>query len=249
MMPSASLDVGPGGSVGVVWTSGHEDEALNVYFAESNDFGSSFGPNLCLHEFPEGVQEEPTIAYDAQGVVHVCWEDTQFPLMDRDVLYAHSIDVEPFFSDPERIHDDPLGSGNPQERVYLIARAGLGLAAVWLDSREAGDGNVYFARSAAVVAVDPNAMAQGDGTSTAAGLANVYPNPSRGATRIHARSALLYDVHGRAVRRLSTGTEAGAGWLSWDGRDAQGVRVPPGVYFLRLETSEGWQTERLVITR
>ena len=248
-MPSASLDVGPDGRVGVVWTSGHEDEELNVYFAESSDFGSSFGTNLCLHESPAGAQEDPSIAYDVRGVVHVCWEDTQAPLLDQDILYAHSIEGEPFFSDPERIHDDPPGSGHSQEKAYLIAHAGLELAAVWLDSREVGDGNVYFARSAAAVGVDPDAMAQDDEGPMAPRLASVCPNPSRGPTRIRARSVRLYDVLGRTVRRLSTGSEAGVAWLSWDGRDAQGIRVAPGVYFLRLETDEGWRTERLIIAR
>jgi hypothetical protein len=92
-------------------------------------------------------------------------------------------------------------------------------------------------------------MAQDDESPTAPRLANVCPNPSRGPTRIRARSVLLYDVLGRTVRRLSTGSEVEVAWLSWDGRDAQGVRVAPGVYFLRLETDEGWQTERLIIAR
>jgi hypothetical protein len=249
MMPSASLDVGPDGRVGVVWTSGHEDEELNVYFAESTDFGYSFGTNLCLHESPEGAQEDATIAYDAEGVVHVCWEDTHALLMDQDVLYAHSIDVEPFFSEPERIHSDPVGSGYSQEKVHLIADAQWGLAAVWLDNREAGDGNVYFARSASVVGIDPDVTVPGDESSTARGLALVYPNPSRGAIRIRARSALLYDVRGRTVRRLSAGAEAGGCELPWDGRDARGSRVPPGVYFLRLDTEDGWRTERVIIAR
>ncbi|MCA9730274.1 MAG: hypothetical protein KC729_21515, partial [Candidatus Eisenbacteria bacterium] len=45
----------------------------------------------------------------------------------------------------------------------------------------------------------------------------------------------VFDVSGRRVRtlvdrRLDSGAEA----LTWDGRDAHGATVTPGVYFVRL---------------
>lgn len=85
-------------------------------------------------------------------------------------------------------------------------------------------------------------------------LSTPWPNP----TREHAvlRFALpqssavhlsIVDVSGRVVRSLADGPyEAGEHALAWDGRDADGHRSPPGLYFVRLETNMGHRTTRLV---
>ena len=51
---------------------------------------------------------------------------------------------------------------------------------------------------------------------------------------------MVFDVQGRLVRRVAGG-EYAAGYQSatWDGRDARGVDVPAGVYFLRSRTGAG----------
>jgi len=42
----------------------------------------------------------------------------------------------------------------------------------------------------------------------------------------------MYDLRGRRVRLLARGPfPAGDQQLSWDGRDASGRRVAPGIYF------------------
>ncbi len=82
--------------------------------------------------------------------------------------------------------------------------------------------------------------------------AEVYPNPSRtGATvrfdlaepgPVH---AALYDVLGREVAVLAAGDfTAGAHTLTWDG-----IALPPGAYFLRIEAGGTAQTLRLARVR
>jgi hypothetical protein len=69
-----------------------------------------------------------------------------------------------------------------------------------------------------------------------------YPNPSPSGTTIEFSSPRrgrvdisLYDVSGRCVRRIAdTTVDAGKHSLSWDGRDDQGSKVGPGVYFFSL---------------
>jgi hypothetical protein len=83
-----------------------------------------------------------------------------------------------------------------------------------------------------------------------------FPNPSPG--QVFARFELpeptaavfsVIDAAGRRVASLGRGTwEAGPGELGWDGRDAAGRRVAPGVYFVRGRTADDrTATARVVI--
>jgi hypothetical protein len=89
-------------------------------------------------------------------------------------------------------------------------------------------------------------------------LAANRPNPFNGSTRIHfvtvrhepAASLVVYDVAGRAVRRLFDGPlGAGAVEMSWDSRDDSGVPVPAGLYFCRLVTASGTQSRKMTVFR
>lgn len=74
-----------------------------------------------------------------------------------------------------------------------------------------------------------------------------YPNPFRETTQIryHVPAAgpvelAIYDTLGRQVRLLVQGHHApGPAEVTWDGRDAAGVRLPSGTYFGRLQTPTG----------
>jgi hypothetical protein len=71
-----------------------------------------------------------------------------------------------------------------------------------------------------------------------------HPNPFNGATVIRwevpasdAATLTLFDVHGRLVRRwISRGASAREGRIVWDGKNENGVEMPSGMYFYRLET-------------
>jgi hypothetical protein len=78
-------------------------------------------------------------------------------------------------------------------------------------------------------------------------------NPSRGVTEIRFVLPVacmvdvnLFDVSGRGVRSLADGGIAAPGEhvLRWDGRDASGAVVRPGIYFLRVRAATrargGW---------
>jgi len=86
--------------------------------------------------------------------------------------------------------------------------------------------------------------AQGEGTSSAEpvppsgdlGL-QVFPNPSSGSLTVRTPQdtegeVVVYDARGRSVRQLEMkGRET-----EWDGRSADGERVPSGVYLVQLRT-------------
>jgi hypothetical protein len=55
----------------------------------------------------------------------------------------------------------------------------------------------------------------------------------------------LFDLSGRLVRQVEALGVAGAQQLRWDGADAQGNQVPPGIYLLRLEAEGDARSEGL----
>jgi len=70
----------------------------------------------------------------------------------------------------------------------------------------------------------------------------VAPNPARGAatavfalTQAGAARVTVHDLGGRLVRTLVDGPlPEGRHRARWDGRDASGVAVAPGAYFVRV---------------
>jgi hypothetical protein len=81
------------------------------------------------------------------------------------------------------------------------------------------------------------------------------PNPSTGPVTVTAdvrdpgpgRLRVL-DVRGREVARLAEGyLPGGERTWTWNLRDSAGRRVAPGVYFLRLDTTQGAASGRLVV--
>ena len=55
----------------------------------------------------------------------------------------------------------------------------------------------------------------------------------------------VYDVLGREVKTLAKGNlGAGLQTFVWDGTDASGAQVAAGVYYYKLQTSEGTETQR-----
>ncbi|MFH1314665.1 MAG: M14 family zinc carboxypeptidase [Candidatus Eisenbacteria bacterium] len=85
----------------------------------------------------------------------------------------------------------------------------------------------------------------------------VSPNPFGPATKIsfsavsreHVRLA-IYEVRGRAVRTLiDHSVEPGLHEITWDGRDASGREMGPGIYFCRLTGAETERTHKTVKLR
>lgn len=85
----------------------------------------------------------------------------------------------------------------------------------------------------------------------------IAPNPAAGPSRIAwtlgapARATLeVLDLSGRRIATLFEGVAAaGEHAHAWDGRDADGRAMPPGVYLARLVTPGGARTARLVRVR
>ena len=83
------------------------------------------------------------------------------------------------------------------------------------------------------------------------------PNPFRSETALHFAArrgdplrAHVYTVDGRLVREVfAVAGNTGRQEMRWDGRDATGRRMPPGVYLYRLAAGVRTSTGRLVLIR
>jgi len=83
------------------------------------------------------------------------------------------------------------------------------------------------------------------------------PNPFSSSTTIHFALArpssvdlAVFDLGGRLVKRLvQSPLAAGSQTVSWDGTDAEGRRMEPGVYLYRLRAGEQLESHRMVLFR
>jgi hypothetical protein len=86
-------------------------------------------------------------------------------------------------------------------------------------------------------------------------LNRAYPNPFTASTSFAYRVAEggapafvgVFDVAGRLVRTLAAGAQAaGTYTVTWDGSDDSGVRMAPGVYFLKARVGGVQNVSRLI---
>ena len=57
----------------------------------------------------------------------------------------------------------------------------------------------------------------------------------------------VYNVAGRLVKTLAAGSQAaGTYTVTWNGSDAAGVRMAPGVYFLKSKVGSDQTVSRLI---
>lgn len=239
-MPCASLDVGPDGQVGVVWTSAHIDEVPDTYFAESTDGGVSFGPNCRTHPNAEGIQRLPDIAYDGLGVAHAFWEDATEPSWDTNIHYAATGDGGAVFTPPERVNDDPPEETNLQEKVAAAGLPGGGAIVVWMDGRLNLEDNVYFAAPA---------LSSTGGETLTDSTPRAIPSVTRGASAFWGAHVRIVDAQGRGVAELGRPGDRGDRWLRWDGRDGRGHPVASGLYRALVTSGGRYAVGGIVIVR
>jgi hypothetical protein len=119
----------------------------------------------------------------------------------------------------------------------------------WRQPRSFETAQPHFRTGGTNVAVEPP---RGAG-SEAIALLGVTPQPSRGETRLRFRLARpsavhleLHDVRGRTVRQIELGERpAGEQAFAFDGRDAAGVALAPGIYLVTLEAGGRRDTAKL----
>jgi hypothetical protein len=154
--------------------------------------------------------------------------------------------------------DDPelLGLGSsPSGREYRFIdnKAELGKTYEYRIS-DMDYNNVLSSHPTVKVRVTANEELQQPHTAK---LLKTYPNPFNPSIEIqyflpeHTNHRLdIYDAGGRLVHVLVDNVEGqGENKTIWDGRDARGVKVGSGVYFLRLSTKEAADVKKAVLLK
>lgn len=115
-------------------------------------------------------------------------------------------------------------------------------------------GVVWFATAGGLSRFDPGYTPPPPPTIEALHV-RVYPNPAQFPAigldlklegNASAYSGAIYDLVGRVVHRFSAD---GNGHVVWDGRDTDGQRVRPGVYFVRVHGGGHEGSARVVVLR
>jgi uncharacterized repeat protein (TIGR02543 family) len=104
---------------------------------------------------------------------------------------------------------------------------------------------------------DDAASAVAEPMPTTTFLGNSFPNPCGGNTTIafglHVPNRVelrVYDLQGRVVRNLMSGTQtAGFKRVVWDGRDNGNREVGAGCYFVRMQTPQKTFEQRILVLR
>ncbi len=189
---------------------------------------------------PTGVVLSASATRLADGTVRIAWATARDDDSDRYDVYRGG-DA----ADRRRITDRPLDGRAPHE--FLDREAPHAATAYWIASHER-DGTTAFS--------GPFPVGAWEGTGRALFEA-VVPNPFAGSAAITYRMeaagrvrAEVFDLAGRRILLLRDGREeAGRRTLVWDGRDARGVAVGAGVYFIRLAAGDRAETRRVVRVR
>lgn len=163
-------------------------------------------------------------------------------------------------------------------RVLYAGQTGIATDWAWqfgatliVDWHQAPDGSLYYCRLLSNATEGPGEIRRiryidpGPGQSDVPapggpglGFRAPYPSPSRAGVTFEYSTAdeapvalALYDVSGRRIHTLvdlDHGTP-GTHRVDWDGRDASGHRVTPGVYLSRLNVAGRVLERRVVLTR
>jgi hypothetical protein len=100
-------------------------------------------------------------------------------------------------------------------------------------------------------------ISEGVNVPTTFAMSQNYPNPFNPVTHFKVDlpkatevEVAVYDLLGRKIASLLSGNQAAGQYtLEWNGRDANGVGVPTGMYFLRLSSDEFNATQKIMLMK
>lgn len=153
--------------------------------------------------------------------------------------------------------------------LWIVAAAGLVLIVPACRSALASDNDVRrrncCRRGEVRIVISPETLREIDSGATTPRVAGKtpfvlhanHPNPFNPSTRIRFTlesesrvSLVIYDVSGRPVRALVSGTRPSGNHVAeWDGRDNAGRNVASGVYLYRIIAGNAAITRKAVLLR
>ncbi len=156
-------------------------------------------------------------------------------------------------------HTEGACNKNVGDYYSIVVRTGLVIGSGDIVFQTAGTidcGNLQIHQTPARLFGGQLAPGEGANLTTSVALLNrAYPNPFSGSTTFaykvsNANTRVdvgVYNVAGRLVKTLDSGLKGeGTVTLTWNGTDEAGVKMAPGVYFLRSRVGAESTVERVI---
>ncbi|MBD3333894.1 MAG: T9SS type A sorting domain-containing protein [Candidatus Eisenbacteria bacterium] len=256
---TAFLDISTGVGYNAVPASAG-DTAVVVFRAAGNN-----APDIHMRRilsdgtFLDAGDATLSSAYNGQYLPDIAWDGNQFvsvytDLRNTNLLDAPRDDIYATRAASDGAILDPAGfavaaDSLPESQPAVTGGGGLALLGGAIFRAEAP----FTAYRIGYRRMGNLPSAVGDPSTLARSLA-AHPNPSAGPSRIALQlkraggtQVRVYDVSGAVVRRVHSGVlPAGRTDLNWDGRDAAGRPLAPGVYFIRAATPDGIRSVKLL---
>jgi hypothetical protein len=229
----AALAVASDGTVIAVWADARTGNKA-IYVAQRTPAGT-WGSSR--RASPAAGAEEPDIAVDPSNRRYLVWQDARISAFNREIFFQS---IPPGASwDSTGSSDTQLSAGSGKSsRPTLLVDAAYQVHVLWQDARN-GATEIYY-RSA-----NNPAVAVWDSPSPRPFRA--WPNPFGRVLHLQdlsvsARRVEVLDIRGAWVVSIPVA----GGQATWDGRQNDGSLVPPGIYFLRIDTPEPQEKTRTV---
>jgi hypothetical protein len=214
------------------------DDAVHVVWPDSRDGGRALFTRvreaggtwsaIARLTRPADGADEPTLACDESGTLHLVWHDGRHSLLNREVFHREKslgASWDTTYAADTRISNAPGSSVRPS----VLARGGC-VHILWKDARSGANDVYYRARGSFAARVPETAPAHPRQLLA-------WPNPCRGGEIHFARAdrraleiVAIHDVAGRRLRVLRVPGPVAV----WDARDSAGRPLPAGVYFARV---------------
>src|SRR5262245_13315818 len=187
------------------------------------------------------------VVSDGAGGAVVAWQRC-FDIFAQHVLASGRLDAA-YPASGRAVVAIPVSE---QHEPDMVATGGSGAIVTWEDTRD-GLNDIYALQVLEAGTLD----VPGPDASRGLAFARPSPNPTRGPVQLHfslpqhsTASLAIFDASGRRIRLLVSGTLApGDHSVSWDLLDEAGHTVGNGLYFARLATDGGEQTQKILTLR
>lgn len=236
------------GRLYLVWSDSRDGNS-EIYFKKSTDGGSTWSNDQRLTN-ASGNSTEPALVLGDSGKIYLVWIDTRDG--NSEVYFKYSEDDGVTWSADTRLTNNP---GSCSHTHIAISPDKGNLYVVWNDTRDRQE-EVYFKRGTILTGISELSNIEKRNQF------NIVPNPFRVKTKIgwelkeeiarNLNSAIrikIYEKNGNLVKVFSVLQHNLSNSVIWDGTDDSGRKLPPGVYFVRLETGEYRQTEKVILIK
>lgn len=251
---NGSIYTDRGNNVHVVWED-YRDGNKEIYYIHSTDGGTTWGSVTRLTNDPNN-SGEANITTDLNDNVYLVWTDDRGP---EGVYFKESIDGGNTWS-----NDTCLTSGAvPQYGQFFpnIACSDSGyLHIAWKDQRD-GNLEVYYKRRIPEQGIWEDVTK----SSNCKGM-KISPNPfskktviqfgSSGVQELNSQPSnsstpqlKIYDLSGRLIRTFPPSLFPSHSSVTWDGTDDVGRKVPPGLYFIRLNAGNYKESRKVIMLK